>query len=138
MRSLAVVPAYNEAATVGDVVRGLRVHAPEFDIVVVDDGSTDATREVAEAAGANTIRHPFNLGIGGAVQSGFAYALENGYDRMVQLDGAGQHNPAEIDKLIEEMIVDDVVFGSRIMAGRVHVVARSRLVSIRLCWLVIS
>jgi len=138
MRSLAVVPAYNEAATVGDVVRGLRVHAPDFDIVVVDDGSTDATREVAEAAGANTIRHPFNLGIGGAVQSGFAYALENGYDRMVQVDGDGQHDPAEIDKLIAEMNGDDVICGSRFMAGRDYVGSRSRRAGIRLFSWVLS
>src|SRR5947209_16228323 len=116
MRSLAVVPAYNEAATVGDVVRGLGVHAPEFDVVVIDDGSTDSTREIAEAAGARTIRHPFNLGIGGAVQSGFAYALENGYDRMVQVDGDGQRDPAEIDKLIAATNVDDVICGSRLIA----------------------
>src|SRR5437867_4231716 len=68
---LAIVPAYNEAATVGDVVRSIRAHAPGFDVVVIDDGSTDATGPLAEDAGAAVIRHPFNLGIGGAVQSGF-------------------------------------------------------------------
>jgi glycosyltransferase involved in cell wall biosynthesis len=138
MRSLAVVPAYNEAATVGDVVRGLRVHAPEFDVVVIDDGSTDATREIAEAAGATTIRHPFNLGIGGAVQSGFAYALENGYDRMVQVDGDGQHDPAEISALIAEMNGDDVICGSRFLAERNYVGPRSRRAGIRLFSWVLS
>src|SRR3954464_1802601 len=96
---LAVVPAYNESATVGRVIRSILDHAPLFDVVVIDDGSTDATAAEAEAAGAKVIRHPYNLGIGGAVQSGFTYALENGYRRLVQVDADGQHEPAEIAKL---------------------------------------
>src|SRR5699024_3446009 len=74
LRHLAVVPAYNEAATVGDVVRRVHADAPEWDVVVIDDGSTDATVEVAKAAGARVVRLPFNLGIGGAVQAGFVFA----------------------------------------------------------------
>ena len=115
---IAVVPAYNEAATVGDVVRALRVNAPAFDVVVVDDGSTDATCAVAARAGARVLRHPFNLGIGGAVQSGFKFALENGYDHLVQVDGDGQHDPCEIERLVAEMEADpqlDVVCGSRFL-----------------------
>src|SRR5437773_10546355 len=80
---LAVVPAYNEADTVVGVVHGIREHAPRFDVLVVDDGSTDGTGDVAQDAGALVLRHPFNLGIGGAVQSGFVFALEHGYDYMV-------------------------------------------------------
>lgn len=117
-RHLAVVPAYNEAATVGDVVRSLHAVAPGFDVVVVDDGSTDATTTVAAEAGARVIRHPFNLGIGGAVQSGFTFALENGYDYMVQVDGDGQHDPREIRKLIAAMDAPpavDMVCGSRFL-----------------------
>ena len=95
-RKLAVVPAYNEAACVGEVVRSLRVHAPGYDVLVVDDGSTDSTARVAEAAGAWVVRHPFNLGIGGTVQSGFTFALQDGYDYLVQVDGDGQHDPTEI------------------------------------------
>ena len=118
-RYLAVVPAYNEAATVGRIVRDIEQRAPEFDVVVVDDGSTDGTGEIAEGAGADVLRHPFNLGIGGAVQSGFAYALDNGYDYMVQVDGDGQHLPEEIPKLVEAMEADtslDMVCGSRFLS----------------------
>jgi glycosyltransferase involved in cell wall biosynthesis len=113
---LAVVPAYNEAATIVDVVRAIRDRAPDFDVLVVDDGSTDDTRMLAEAAGARVVHHPFNLGIGGAVQSGFVYALEYGYDYMVQVDGDGQHDPLEIQTLFDAMRLDpslDMVCGSR-------------------------
>jgi len=117
-RSLAVVPAYNEAATVGRVVRSLQEHAPDFDVVVVDDGSTDGTGDEARAAGASVLRHPFNLGIGGAVQSGFTYALEHDYDYVVQVDGDGQHDPGQIARLQDAMAADptiDVVCGSRFL-----------------------
>ena len=80
---LAVVPAYNEADTIGRVIDSLHAHAPQLDVVVIDDGSTDATCREALARDARVLRHPFNLGIGGAVQSGFKFALENGYDHMV-------------------------------------------------------
>jgi glycosyltransferase involved in cell wall biosynthesis len=115
---LAVVPAYNEVATVGRVVRAIREQLPDFDVVVIDDGSTDGTGEVAEGAGGRVVRHPFNLGIGGAVQSGFVYALDNGYDYMVQVDADGQHLPAEIPQLIRAMEEDpalDMVVGSRFL-----------------------
>ena len=87
-------------------------------MLVVDDGSTDSTRDIARAAGATVLRHPFNLGIGGAVQSGFVYALENGYDRMVQVDADGQHCPDQIPKLKDAMAADrrlDMVCGSRFL-----------------------
>ena len=117
-RKLAVVPAYNEAACVGEVVRSLRVHAPGYDVLVVDDGSTDSTARVAEAAGAWVVRHPFNLGIGGTVQSGFTFALRDGYDYLVQVDGDGQHDPTEIATLERAMSDEnvDMVCGSRFMS----------------------
>src|SRR3954468_5247630 len=116
---LAVVPAYNEEGTVARVVTTIQERAPQFDVVVVDDGSTDATAEQAERAGAKVVRHPFNLGIGGAVQAGFTYALEHGYDRMVQIDGDGQHDPGELVRL--EAVMDDhpgvdMVCGSRFLS----------------------
>ena len=117
---LVVVPAYNEAETVGTVIRSLRATAPAFDVLVIDDGSTDSTGEIAAREGAVVVRHPFNLGIGGAVQSGFVYAKENGYDYMVQVDGDGQHKPDEVRKLIEAMRDDptlDMVCGSRFLSA---------------------
>jgi glycosyltransferase involved in cell wall biosynthesis len=126
---LAVVPAYNEAGTVGRVVRTLRENAPAFDVVVIDDGSTDSTCREATAAGARVLRHPFNLGIGGAVQSGFKFALENGYDYMVQVDGDGQHDPCEIDKLVATMESEprlDVACGSRFLKNLEYVGPVSR------------
>jgi glycosyltransferase involved in cell wall biosynthesis len=117
--SLAVVPAYNEQATISDVIEDLRRWAPDFDVVVVDDGSTDATGSRAAQAGAAVVRLPFNCGIGGAVQAGFVYAKENGYDRMVQVDGDGQHAGSELEKLIramDEAPQIDVVCGSRFLS----------------------
>lgn len=115
-RFLAVVPAYNEAGSIGAVIRRLRDEAPDFDVVVIDDGSTDDTAARATAAGAALVRLPFNLGIGGAVQAGFVYAREQGYDYMAQVDGDGQHDPAELARLVDRIRAEplvDVVCGSR-------------------------
>jgi glycosyltransferase involved in cell wall biosynthesis len=128
-RAVAVVPAYNEQATVGRVIAGVREHAPEFDIVVIDDGSTDRTREIAEASGVRVLRLPFNVGIGGAVQAGFNYALEQGYDYLVQVDGDCQHDPAENGTLVHTMKTDrsnDVIVGSRFLKDLQYVGPISR------------
>src|SRR5690349_17635810 len=106
--SLAIVPAYNEQRSVDSVVRAIQMHAPDFDVLVVDDGSTDATAERARGAGARVLVHPFNLGIGGAMQSGYRYACEHGYREAVQVDADGQHDPAEIDKLRVAMREDGI------------------------------
>ncbi|MFZ0042170.1 MAG: glycosyltransferase family 2 protein [Solirubrobacteraceae bacterium] len=113
---LAVVPAYNEAGAIGAVVASLRDRAPDFDVIVIDDGSTDDSAVRARRAGASVVKLPFNLGIGGAVQTGFVYALEHGYDYVAQVDGDGQHEPAELRTLKDAMELNpelDVVCGSR-------------------------
>ncbi len=129
------MPAYNEAGTVGDVIRRIRAAAPDFEVIVIDDGSTDATGDIALGEGANVVRHPFNLGIGGAVQTGFKYALEHGYDYMVQVDADGQHDPSEIPTLIDEMRRHpdvDVICGSRFLKDLQYVGPVSRRAGIHL------
>jgi glycosyltransferase involved in cell wall biosynthesis len=119
-RRLAVVPAYNEEQTVARVVRALHRDAPGWDVLTVDDGSTDETGPRARRAGAEVLRMPFNLGIGGAMQAGFVYALEHGYDLMVQVDADGQHDPGEINKLLEvrgRHPETDMVCGSRFLGN---------------------
>jgi len=114
-RVVAVVPAFDEEGAIGAVVEEIHAFDPSIDVVVVDDGSTDTTPDVARAAGAAVVRLPFNLGIGAAVQTGFRYALEQGYDVAVRLDGDGQHDASELRKLLEPLGRDeaDVVTGSR-------------------------
>jgi glycosyltransferase involved in cell wall biosynthesis len=131
---LAVVPAYNEAATVAAVVEQVRRAEPTIDIVVIDDGSTDATGNCAQEAGARVLRLPFNLGIGGAVQAGFRYALENDYDYMVQVDGDGQHDAGEIAKLFDAMDRDcaDMICGSRFADATGYVAPISRRTGIHI------
>jgi glycosyltransferase involved in cell wall biosynthesis len=116
---LAIVPARNEEAAVGRVVEELRAFDPELDVLVIDDGSEDATAASAARAGAAVVRLPFNLGIGGAVQTGFKYALEHGYDTVIRLDGDGQHDPQEIPQLLAPLGRGeaDVVVGSRFAEG---------------------
>jgi glycosyltransferase involved in cell wall biosynthesis len=119
VRCLAIVPAYNEEGSVGVVVTELLRHAPDVDVVVVDDGSTDATARVAAQAGARVIRLPFNLGIGGAMQSGYRMAVEEGYDLAVQVDGDGQHDPRGVADLRATLDADptiDMVAGSRFIS----------------------
>jgi hypothetical protein len=113
--TVAIVPAFNEAASVADVVAELRDADATIDIVVIDDGSRDATATVARSAGAAVVRMPFNVGIGGAVQTGYRFALENGYDIAVQVDGDGQHVASEIAKLLEPLLAGqaDMAVGTR-------------------------
>ena len=138
---LAVVPAYNEASCVQRVVRDLHEQAPHVDVLVVDDGSTDGTGARAAQAGARVVSHPFNLGIGGAVQSGFKFALERGYDYMVQVDGDGQHDPGEIATLISAMDGDatlDMVCGSRFLKDNGYPAPISRRTGIHIFAFILS
>lgn len=114
-RTVAVVPAYDEAEVIGKVVDEIRAFDSTIDVVVVDDASTDETASVAEAHGAIVLRLPHNVGIGGAVQTGLKFALAEGYDTAVRLDGDGQHDAGELGKLLAplERGEADLVIGSR-------------------------
>src|SRR5574337_837869 len=114
-RTVAVIPAYNEQGAIGRLVEEIHEVDASLEVVVLDDCSTDDTADVAEAHGATVLRLPFNVGIGGAVQTGFRYALEQGYERAVRLDGDGQHIPGELPKLLApiERGEADLVIGSR-------------------------
>jgi len=117
-RSLVIVPAHNEAGAISATISAIHRHAPDFDVVVIDDGSTDATSDYASAAGAVVLRLPFNLGIGGAMQSGYIYASEHGYEVAVQVDGDGQHDPRYIHELLNRLQGDpelNMVTGSRFL-----------------------
>lgn len=112
---IAIVPAYFEEDCIADVIGEIRAFDPAFDVVVVDDGSTDGTAAAAERAGAHVVKLPFNLGIGGAVQTGFRYAHENGYRLAVRVDGDGQHDPSQLGALLAPVEAGeaDIVVGSR-------------------------
>lgn len=119
LRLLAIVPALNEASVIAGVVDEIHHALPEADVLVIDDGSTDATAEVAAAAGARVARMPFNIGIGSAVQTGFRLALEEGFDVAIQIDGDGQHPPDQVPRLLEALATTgaNYVIGSRFAHG---------------------
>lgn len=114
-KKLIIVPAYNESESIERVIAHLNEFAPDYDYVIINDCSTDNTSALAKAAGAHVIDLPVNLGIGGCVQTGYKYALKEGYDIAVQMDGDGQHDAAYLGKLFEYMIEQnaDMVIGSR-------------------------
>lgn len=115
-RILAIVPAYNEESSIGDVVTQIEAAGLGLDVLVVNDGSTDRTASAARSVGAPVADLPFNLGIGGAVQTGYRYALANDYDYAIQIDGDGQHDPAEAAQLIERILQEPkvgMVYGTR-------------------------
>jgi len=120
VRGIALVPALNEEGTIATVIAELRAFDSELEILVIDDGSHDRTAEVAQRSGARVVRLPFNLGIGGAVQTGFRYAFENGFELAVRVDGDGQHDPSQLAAVVEPVVRGDtdIAVGSRYLGAR--------------------
>jgi hypothetical protein len=118
-RTLILIPAFNEELRLGKVLSGIKALHPLVDILVVDDGSKDGTTRAAESNGALCVAHPFNMGYGVALQTGYKYALRHNYDFLVQMDGDGQHDPSFIKALLDPVQKGqaDVVIGSRFLAS---------------------
>lgn len=118
-KTLILIPAYNEGARINALVQSVRKVMPACDILVVNDGSCDDTALAAAEAGALVVSHPFNLGYGAAIQTGYKFALANDYQLLVQMDGDGQHEPASIPQLLTPVLQGetDLALGSRFLAG---------------------
>jgi glycosyltransferase involved in cell wall biosynthesis len=140
LKRVAIVPAYNEERNLGRVIDELRALDPGLDVVVVSDGSTDGTVALAVARGAHVVALPYNLGIGGAVQTGFRYAWDEGYALAVRLDGDGQHDPAELRALVAPVVSGeaDLAVGSRFVSGGGYRSSAARRVGIRILARVVS
>lgn len=134
VRLLVIIPAYNEEESLGRVIRQVKETVPDAEIVVINDGSTDATPEIAEGYGAKLLSLPYNLGIGSAMQTGFMYARRIGAHVAVQVDGDGQHDASEIPQLLDMLEARglDVVIGSRYLEDRGYVTPRLRRMGITL------
>ena len=135
MRTLIIIPAYNESGNIERVVNNLRDNYPQFDYVIINDGSKDNTAEICRKCGFNLIDLPVNLGLAGAFQTGMKYALLNDYDAAIQFDGDGQHRPEYIEKMESEMVASgaDIVIGSRFVSEKKPFsprMAGSRLISL--------
>ncbi|MBA4416499.1 MAG: glycosyl transferase family 2 [Syntrophus sp. (in: bacteria)] len=134
MRTAVIVPAYNEEYTIGDVVKAIKALGEGYDAIVINDNSNDRTSGKASEAGATVIELPCNLGIGGAVQTGYKYAFMNGYDACVQVDGDGQHPAQGIPQLLKPLFEDgyDMVIGSRFVADTDYEISLMRSLGIRI------
>lgn len=147
-RVLVIVPAWNEAQNVGATIREIRKAGDSYDVLVIDDGSVDHTAAVAREAGATVVTLPFNLGVGGAMRTGFTYAQREGYHQAIQVDADGQHNPADIARVVAGLESADISIGARFaevgdysvrgprkwamlfLAGAVSRVAKTRLTDV--------
>lgn len=116
--TLVIIPAYNEEKTIGNVIRSIRKHIPDVDIVVVNDGSTDRTAQTATQFAVTVLNLPYNVGIGGCMQTGYLYARVKGYQYAVQIDADGQHDPADLPRLLQHARNQegDMILGSRFLA----------------------
>jgi glycosyltransferase involved in cell wall biosynthesis len=119
MKILVLIPAFNEASGIAAVIADIRRVVPEYDILVVNDGSSDDTATAAKSAGAIVISHPFNMRYGVTIQTGYKYAFANGYDYIVQIDADGQHDPTCIPDLLKPVLTgeSDFALGSRFLGG---------------------
>lgn len=135
---LVVIPAWNEAESIANVVLELSGEHPGIDVLVIDDGSTDDTADLARSVGAAVCRLPINLGVGGAMRLGYRYARDNGYDVVVQCDADGQHDPRYIPKLIDELEHADLVIGARFAGHGTYQVTGPRRWAMRLLSKIIS
>tara|TARA_B100000029_G_scaffold62686_1_gene56202 strand:- start:429 stop:1145 length:717 start_codon:yes stop_codon:yes gene_type:complete len=133
-RVLVIIPAFNEAKFIGSVLAEIADTNPNVDILVIDDGSTDATSVEVRKLGVSVLRHPFNLGYGSAVQTGYMYAVECGYEYLVQIDADGQHNPKDIPKLLKPILDGelDITMGSRFLDGNSYTPHFARMIGIRI------
>ncbi|MDD2818476.1 MAG: glycosyltransferase family 2 protein [Candidatus Nanopelagicales bacterium] len=125
-KTLVAIPAWNEEGSIADVIAKVQEHRPDADILVVNDGSMDSTAEVAKAAGATVVNLPFNVGVGGAMRTAFLYASREGYDAMVQVDADGQHDPADLDRVLDGLDEADVVVGTRFHPNSMYFVGGPR------------
>ena len=123
---LIAIPAWNEQGSIATVIEKVREHHPKVGILVVDDGSTDATAQLAAAAGADVASLPFNVGVGGAMRTAFLYAKREGYQAVVQVDADGQHDPADLDRLIRGLDEADIVVGTRFHPNSMYFVGGPR------------
>lgn len=126
MNVLVAIPAWNEEGSIAEVIAKVREHRPDADVLVVDDGSTDRTASVATAAGAAVVSLPFNVGVGGAMRTAFLYARREGYGAVAQVDADGQHDPADLDRVLDGLARADVVVGTRFHADSVYFVGGPR------------
>ena len=133
MKCLIIIPAYNEAANIEKVINNIVQNYPQYDYVIINDGSTDKTAEVCANAGYQVLNLPINMGIGGAVQTGYRYAKKNNYDAAVQIDGDGQHDVAYLEDMLKllETGEADVVIGSRFVQKEGFQSSQIRRVGIR-------
>lgn len=117
MKSIVIIPAYNEEKSIVKTVQDICEHAPEFDYIIINDCSTDHTLDICRENQLHVLNLPINLGIGGAVQTGFLYAYTNGYDYAVQFDGDGQHDARYLQRMRDYMAEQkaDMLIGSRFL-----------------------
>ena len=133
MKKLIIIPAYNESANIEKTVASIKKDAKGFDYVIINDCSVDNTRKICEDNGFNIVNLPINLGIGGAVQTGYRYAYEHGYDVAVQVDGDGQHDPEFLDTMAVYLVDHnlDMVIGSRFIEKKGFQSSYTRRMGIR-------